>query len=162
VVAAGMFAGGCSVEPSPPPTLAGPTTPVVVGHVARVALAYGTPSEIRIPVRVATGFHIQANPASNQFLVPLALELAPVLGFAFGEPVYPQSRPYRLEGTDEDLNTYEGMIEIVLLLTVTDAVPPGKYVIEGSLQFQACDSTTCMFPSSALVSIVVEVVSCPQ
>jgi len=158
LVVVGLFGGACSTEqPTPAPQEAATVEPVTVDEVAPVQVSVGSATSVRVPVEVASGFRVQANPASNQFLVPLELALEAVDGVEIGDPVYPEGQPYRLQGTDEDLSTYQGDIEIVVALTVPDSAPVAEHVVTGELRFQACNSKVCLFPSSVPVTLRVVV-----
>jgi DsbC/DsbD-like thiol-disulfide interchange protein len=85
------------------------------------------------------------------------LEIEAVDGIEFGDPVYPKGQPYRLQGTDEDLSTYQGDIEIVVAVTATEAAPVGRRDIHGELRFQACNSQVCLFPASVAVTLSIDI-----
>ena len=101
-----------------------------------------------VSITVADGFHVQANPASGEFLVPLTLELDPQEGLNIGRPAYPAGTAYRLEGTDSDLMTYEGTFAVKIPIKVARS---GRFDMKGKLSFQACDSKRCLIPSSVPV-----------
>jgi len=73
-------------------------------------------------------------------------------------PVYPPGHPYRLEGSTEDLLTYEDEVTIMLPVKVLDSAPPGNAVLTGKLRFQPCDDRKCLFPRTTPVVIPVEIV----
>ena len=74
-----------------------------------VVVAPGATGEGTVQVTVAPGFHIQANPASGPFLIPASLALRHRGdGIRLRRPIYPPGEPYRLQGTENDLMTYEG------------------------------------------------------
>ncbi len=64
-------------------------------------LAPGGWAEARLIVAVADGFHLQANPSSEEYLVPTKLELVASGGLEPGNPIYPPARPYRLQQVAE-------------------------------------------------------------
>jgi hypothetical protein len=159
VTVACLVGPACSTErsdPTPPDNAT--TAPVVVVDVANVTITAGASAIVRIPVTVVDGYRIQANPPSSPFLVPLELRLDPAEGLEFGEPLYPEGQPYRLQGSDEDLSTYRGALEIVLPITATDDDPGSTRTVRGSLHFQACDSRVCLFPASVPVTLTVAVI----
>lgn len=130
---------------------------VTVEPPARVVLAPGGSAEARLAVLVASGFHLQANPASEEYLVPTRLELAKGSDIRPGKPIYPPGRPYRLQGASSDLLTYEGRFEIRLPLEASARAKPGDRTLTGKLHYQACDAKTCLFPSSVAVKLQVTV-----
>jgi hypothetical protein len=138
--------------------LAAGTEPVVsVSAPGPVRLAPGGRSEARIAVRVKEGFHVQANPASAKYLIPLRLTLTEGAGVKPGEPVYPPGVPYRLQGADSDLSTYEGSFDLRLPLEAAKDAPPGRRELRGELRYQACDARICLRPASVPVTVPVEV-----
>ena len=56
--------------------------------------------------------HVQANPASDEFLIPLQIEIEPRDGVRIGDPRYPPGEAHRLGGTDSDLLIYDGAFEL--------------------------------------------------
>jgi hypothetical protein len=130
---------------------------VTVGEIAPVVIEAGGKSILRVPVHVASGYRVQANPASNEFLVPLELVLADTGVFGFGDPVYPEPEAYRLEGADDDLLTYRGDFEIVVVVSADVAAAAGAGTATGELRYQACNSRMCFFPESVAVDVLLDV-----
>ena len=145
MLAAGWVAGAQGDEPSPTPAAAGPVT---VGDETSVTVAAGASSTVHVPVRVADGHRVQANPASNQFLVPLELDIDDQEGLVFAIPAYPKAEPYLLDGADEVLMTYAGEFEVIVSVAAADDAAPGDHIVSGELHYQACNSRMCLFPAS--------------
>jgi DsbC/DsbD-like thiol-disulfide interchange protein len=140
-------------------TPASPPPVVAVEEPALVSVAAGGATEARITVMVASGYHVQANPASDQFLVPLQLELKSTGGVRPEQPHYPPGQPYQLEGAANDLLTYGGTVELVVPLRASPSARPGHRVLQGTLRYQACDTRACLFPAAVPVSVPVRVVA---
>jgi uncharacterized protein len=115
--------------------------------------------ETRVSVVVAEGYHLQANPASEEYLVPTRLDLKSSAGVTVSKVTYPSGKPYRLSGADKDLKTYDGNFEIGVSLKASSGARLGKHVLQGSLHYQACDSKTCFFPASVPLTLTVNVVA---
>lgn len=107
---------------------------------------------------VASGFHVQANPPAEDYLIATKLEVQPSDGLAVSAPVYPAGKKHRLEGSTEDLLTYEGTFEIVLPVKVTGDAKPGERLLKASLRYQACDARSCMAPTSIQFEIPIRLV----
>lgn len=133
-------------------------TAVTVATPPPVLLPAGGTAEARILVTVAEAYHVQANPASEEFLVPVQLRLRGKGGVRAKQPTYPPSQMYRLQGTTEDLMTYEGTFPIVVPVEAAASTPPGDYLLRGVLRYQACDARTCLFPTSVPVALTFRVV----
>ncbi len=134
------------------------TAIVTVMPAKPVIAARGQATQLTVRAKIRKGFHIQANPAADEFLIPTTLTIQTAEGIVPDNPVYPPGRPYRLEGSTEDLLTYEDEVTIILPARVLDSAPPGNAVLTGKLRFQPCDDRKCLFPRSIPVVIPVEIV----
>ncbi len=118
-----------------------------------LAIAAGGKADARVRVTVAPGFHVQANPASEYYLVPTELEIESAAGLRVRAPVYPPGKPFLVAGEKKPLSTYEGTFEIVVPLAADRAAPPGESTLRGRLRYQACDAKSCRFPAWLPVEI---------
>jgi len=132
---------------------------VSLGEISTVTVRPGESATMVVPVVVAAGYHVQANPAADEFLVPLELRLdgEPGAAVVFATPSYPPPGRHRLVGAEGDLLTYESDVRIEVPLTVSPTAPPGPRRTRGELRYQACDARRCYFPDSLAVELVVEV-----
>jgi len=141
-------------------TAAGAGTPQSVVSVRvpeAIGVVAGESVEARISVTVAQGYHVQANPASEDYLIPTRLELKPARDIAIGKPAYPSGQPYRLSGADKDLKTYAGTFAIGIPLKTSRKAQPSRRTVEGRLHYQACDLKSCLPPASAQVTLTIEI-----
>jgi len=122
-------------------------------------LPAGCGVEARITVVVDDGYHVQANPTNQQFLIPLRLEVKGPKGIRPGKPIYPQGQPYRLTGADDDLMTYGGTFEVVLPLQAEQSVPLGDHTLRAALHYQGCDEHSCLFPAVARFTLNARIVA---
>ena len=123
-----------------------------------LTIAPGQAIDLRLRVAVAADFHVQANPASDQFLVPLQLDIEPQNGLHAEVPSYPPGRPYRLQGTDSDLLIYDGSFEFGVSIVAAQSARPGAYTLPGQLRYQACDATSCRAPTAVPIEVHVRIV----
>lgn len=141
------------------PVSARETTIVTIIDQKPVTIVKGQVTELTVTAKIKKGFHIQANPASDEFLIPTILTMQTSEGIATGEPVYPPGQPYRLKGSTDDLLTYEDEVMIRVSVEVMDSAPAGNASLTGKLRFQPCDDRKCLFPRSVPVVIPVKIVS---
>jgi hypothetical protein len=130
---------------------------VKVASPTPVTLAPGATLEVRLSVTVKKGFHVQANPASEPYLVPVRLEMEAPPFLRLAKPVYPRGKPYRLAGAESDLSTYAGTFEVRLPLEAPADAQPSEVTLKGRLHYQACDDRICLSPASVPVSLLVKV-----
>ena len=127
-----------------------------------VTVTKGQTKQLTVTAKIKKGFHIQANPASDEFLIPTTLTVQSSKGIVTGKPVYPTGTPHKLEGSTEDLLTYEDEVMIRLSVKVLDSSPLGNTNLTGGLRFQPCDDRRCFFPRSVPVMIPVKIVRPPK
>jgi DsbC/DsbD-like thiol-disulfide interchange protein len=144
--------------------LAGPPVVVTV-EAPDVSVAVGETAEARVFVRIRPGFHVQANPAAEDFLVPLAVEIRERPPVRVGRPVYPAGRPHRLRGASRGLLTYEGTVTVSVPVRAESQGEAGRdeaFVVSGSLRYQACDDRVCLRPSTVPFRLAVRVAAPPR
>ncbi|MEW5975740.1 MAG: protein-disulfide reductase DsbD domain-containing protein [Acidobacteriota bacterium] len=121
-------------------------------------VAAGRSVEVKVSVAVAEGYHLQANPPSHDYLIPTQIKLEPAPDVTIAKVAYPPGKAYRLEGTDDDLQTLDGKFTIVISLNVSDSAAAGRRILRGRLHYQACNEKTCFFPASVPVTLSINVV----
>ena len=125
-----------------------PRRPVIVTITPAqpVEIAAGTTVEYQLELNILKGFHIQANPASGEYYIPVTAKLQAVDGISIGDPVYPKGIPFRLKGSNRDISTYEGKIIIKIPIEVATTAKPGDTTLKGTLRYQGCDAELCFPP----------------
>jgi hypothetical protein len=128
---------------------AGSHAVVRIDPLGPVTVSSGRITSADLTFTVADGYHVQANPASAEYLIPAVVEVAGACGVTAGAPEYPRAVPYRLHGADSDLATYAGRFQVRLPLSATTAPrPTGTCVLHGTLRYQACDARICLAPAT--------------
>jgi hypothetical protein len=114
-----------------------------------VSLGVGS-KRIQIDILVAKGFHVQANPASREGLIPTEIQLEPSPLFVFSEYTYPKGSPLRLTQGAGEILTYSGNFPLSFELTrqPPTAITKERKLVKGQIHYQACDDHVCMRPSS--------------
>lgn len=95
----------------------------------------------RVRVRLPTGLHANANPASDPSLQPLAVAFEERPGVRIGKVTYPRAKVGTFFG--ERLRVYEGEVEIRFEYAVETSAAGG---IEARLSYQLCDDRKCYPP----------------
>ncbi|MBI2058809.1 MAG: hypothetical protein HYT87_03480 [Nitrospirae bacterium] len=126
-----------------------------------VAVARGRIAHVKIKAAVAEGYHVQANPPSKDYLVPVELRVDDTSILHVGTPLYPPGKPHRIEGETDPISTYEGTFEVLLPIDADLMAPEGEHMLKGEMAYQACDNHRCLFPASVPVEISVRVTAHP-
>jgi thiol:disulfide interchange protein DsbD len=130
---------------------------VTVPPPEELKLESGQAEEAAIEIAVHQGFHVQANPAANEFLIPLTLAVEPTEALAVGAPRYPRASRYRLKGTNEDLLVYDGVITVPVAIRSSASTAAGVHTLQGKVRYQACDDRSCRPPVTAPFELKVRV-----
>ncbi len=120
----------------------------------------GKSSVIRVKIEVKKGYHIQANKVNNEFLIPTTLEINTDKKIILGKQVFPRSKKFKLEGTENFLDVYDGIFEISIPFKTQKTIQKRKYELGSKLHYQACDSRTCFFPK--IIDFFIHVKVLPQ
>lgn len=111
-------------------------------RIATVDRAGVDENKINVTVEIDPGFHINANPASSDYLIPTTLNMtdqAPL------RVIYPEPVRYKPKFADEALDVYEGTIRI------TAEFPQGAVArtrhLFGTVTAQACTDVICLPPA---------------
>ncbi|MFI9651386.1 DUF255 domain-containing protein [Guyparkeria halopsychrophila] len=98
---------------------------------------------IGVRLAIDEGFHINANPASEDFLVPTRIT---ALDGEIGPIDYPPGKPFRAEFARSAIDVFEGLLE--LRVPVIGEMPTRLRV-----DLQACDDRVCLAPDEVEVAV---------
>ncbi len=136
-----------SVTMSPPPV---------------TAIPRGKAGAVELQFRVNSGFHINSNTPSAEYLIPTALKLDPPTDIVVGKITYPAGQEMSFAfAPDEKLSVYSGSFTVSVSVRPLASVLPGKYAFRGELKYQACDNAQCFPPKKLPVTFEVKVVKAP-
>jgi thiol:disulfide interchange protein len=129
-------------------------SPQVVKVAASLDSSAGEGNKAAVVVRLAIdkGYHINANPASASYLIPVEVTMAPADGVSFGKPVYPAGKETKFAFQAEPLAVYEDTVTVRVPIT-TGASGTATAKLSGSVRYQACNDQACLFPTTAKFSV---------
>lgn len=125
--------------------------------VAKAMVQAGKQSVISVSVQVKDGYHIQSHVVKEEFITPTTLELDGGKDFIVDKQVFPLAKKFKLEGTDQYLEVYDGKFEIQTFVIAQKKIQRNVHHLNGKLNYQACDSVRCLFPRTIEFSIDVDV-----
>lgn len=131
-------------------------TAAIAGH---DPMARGTTVRLAVEVEVLPGMHVNANPPSEEWLIPVQASVAGVEGIQVLEAFYPEAESRKFPYAEEPFLVYEGTFVIGLLLSLDDGMPPGGRELEVVLDYQACNDEACFAPAATSVKLPVMVVA---
>jgi hypothetical protein len=127
-----------------------------------VTIKQGKSSSVPLLFRVSSGYHINSNRPKSEFLIPTALKVDATTDILIGKITYPEGQDMSFAfAPDEKLNVFTGDFEVDVLVRPLRDVQVGKYVIRGTLKYQACDNAACYPPKQLPVSFDVKIAKAP-
>ncbi len=123
------------------------------------AVARGGALGIEVVATIARGWHINAHQPTQPFLKPTVLTFTVPAGVTV-EPVNyprPHTRKFAFAG-DSELQVYEGRLGLATAIHVPAEFAGDRVPVAAALQYQACNDTTCLRPTTATVDVVLPVV----
>ena len=104
--------------------------------------------EIVVTLQIDDGYHVNANPASFDYLIPTSVAFA---GLTSPGTKYPKPSRFKSAFAPDELAVYEGTVPLVV------TVPKGTIATQGELtgqvDVQACDAKICLPPSKLPLSV---------
>jgi hypothetical protein len=122
---------------------------------AGITIQKGKSDYISVEVMVKDGYHIQANKVNDESLIPVSLKIFPAEQFVIGPPEFPPYTLFRLEGTDNELNVFDGKFEIKVPVKAKSDIAAQTLTLKAALYYQACDHKSCLFPRTINFEIAV-------
>jgi len=129
---------------------ANPASSETARHVRVSALSRtsGGRPEIVVTLDIERGYHVNANPATFDFLIPTRVtfaDLRPV------EMRYPAPKPFKSSFAPDALSVYEGTVQVVAQLE--DGALGNRRQLSATVDTQACTETVCLPPARIVVTI---------
>ena len=140
-------------SPGQPAQVAASSLPTMTGNSADVVKVTATvrggaeQRTVAVVLQIAAGFHINANPASLDYLIPTVVALD-------GQPSvkvhYPKPLSFRPKFVDQALSVYQGEVRFDLDLPSSRA--SGQ--MRGTAHLQACTEDVCLLPATIDFSVI--------
>jgi thiol:disulfide interchange protein DsbD len=112
------------------------------------ALQPGKTATLTLQLSIKKPYHVNANPASEDYLVPTTATVNKTKGITAGKPSYPAPLMRKFGFYPKPLKVYEGTTTVKVPITLARgaAVPAS---LSGSVRYQACDHNSCLPPATA-------------
>jgi len=124
----------------------------------RAEMQRGGEAGIEVLAEVESGWHINAHKPNEAFLIPTEVELKVPKGVSVDPLNYPPPDSHTFSfAPDKTLLVYEGKVGITSGLKVAADFAEDSFLVNASIQYQACNDTTCLPPASASAQLVVQV-----
>jgi hypothetical protein len=112
---------------------------------------------VKIPVTVKTGYHVNSNTPSEDYLIPLKLTWTATGALEGGTITYPKPAMQKFEFSEKPISVYVGNFDLTANFKVAANAPAGPGAAAGKLRYQACSEKACYPPKTIDVSIPYQV-----
>jgi cytochrome c biogenesis protein CcdA len=110
---------------------------------------------------IAEGWHVNSDKPLERGLIATQLKFEETAGLRVIGTVYPEPIMAKLFG-DDPMPVYEHTNVIGVLVQIAPDAAPGTLTLKGNLQYQACNDTQCMAPTTAPFELAINVVAATQ
>jgi DsbC/DsbD-like thiol-disulfide interchange protein len=117
----------------------------------------GAAVQVKIPVTVKTGFHVNSNKPSEEYLIPLKLTWTSTGALEGGSVDYPKPALQKFEFSDKPISVYMGNFDLTATFKVGANAAAGPGSAAGKLKYQACSDRACFPPKTVDVMIPYQV-----
>jgi hypothetical protein len=111
-------------------------------------LPAGSQCRVAIVLSVAENWHINANPASPDFLIPTTVTMKSTLGTSLKDVRYPEGGDLKLKDTTGVYRVYDGRITVFGDLVIPADAGGKTENFELQIRYQACNDEQCEQPKS--------------
>ncbi|MCA9050718.1 MAG: hypothetical protein KDA89_18395 [Planctomycetaceae bacterium] len=101
---------------------------------------------VAVELQIGFGWHVNANPAKPDFLVPTELKLITEQKIKLKNVKYPEAHELKVDGSDEPYHVYDGKVLLYGLLEVDPAETADVAEMEFRVAFQGCNAKECLPP----------------
>ena len=122
----------------------------------KIAAKRGTSVEAKIAVSVQSGFHVNSNTPSDDYLIPLKLTWTPGTLEA-GAVVFPKPQMEKYEFSEKPLSVFTGNFDLIAKFKVPAGASQGPGIMVGKLRYQACNNNSCFPPKTVEVQLPYQV-----
>ncbi|SPE41644.1 conserved hypothetical protein [Candidatus Sulfopaludibacter sp. SbA3] len=130
-----------------------------VGDVQKVAGMRNAAVQVKIPVTVEAGYHVNSDKPSLDYLIPLKLtfDKSAMGALEGGTVVYPKASLEKYDFEEKPLSVFTGSFDVMANFKVSANAPAGPGVAVGKLRYQACSNKACYPPKTIDVTISYQV-----
>lgn len=119
------------------------------------SLAFMQRADLYVRIDLEDGLHVNG-PQAPDGLIATKVTVTGPEGLRVGEAKYPSTMPFHVEGLDEDLDVFEGDIEVVVPL-ISGLREGDNVPLEIEVQYQACNDHECFLPKTLTLHLDVPV-----
>lgn len=114
-------------------------------------LERGSRCLIAVELTIDEKWHINANPANPDFLVPTEVKIATRQKIKVKRVIYPKHQLLQVQGAEEPYHVYGGRTMIYLQVETDASESAAAAELEVHVKYQACNKDTCVPPDEVVL-----------
>jgi|SRR5581483_4697229 len=130
---------------------------LMVGQPEHVVGKRNVAVQVKIPLSVVKGFHVNSNKPMEEYLIPLKLTWTSTGALQPGAIDYPAPSVEKFEFAEKPLSIYSGNFDLVAHFKVAANAQAGPGAASGKLRYQACNDRACFAPKTVDVTVVYQI-----
>lgn len=111
------------------------------------------PVQVKIPLSVRAGFHVNSNKPNEEYLIPLKLTWTDTGALEPGPVEYPKATNEKYEFAQKPLSVLTGSFDLVANFKVSPHASAGPGAASGKLRYQACNDRACYPPKTIDITV---------
>lgn len=111
-------------------------------------LPAGSACQLVVILEIAKGWHINANPPTEEFQIPTKITWKSKNGLELIDVKYPKGSGFKFDGADDEVLVYEGEVQVRGTLTIPKDAAGLTEEMEITINYQACNEKGCLPPKS--------------
>jgi len=121
-----------------------------------VAAKAGSTVEVKLPLQLRDGYHVNTNTPPDPYLIPMRLTWD-AGAVTVAEIVYPKPSLHKVDFFPTPLPVFSGRFELLTRFKVPASAQPGLVSVAGKLRYQACNDKMCLPPKTLDITLPVSV-----
>jgi hypothetical protein len=127
---------------------------LTVGQPQKIAAKRNESAQIKIPISILPGFHVNSNTPSEDYLIPLSLKWTSLGALEGGQVSYPKPSLEKFDfDPDKPLSVYIGNFDLTVSFKIAANAAAGPGAATGKLSYQACNNRACFPPKTVEVTV---------
>jgi hypothetical protein len=116
----------------------------------------GATIEVKLPLQLREGYHVNTNMPPDPYLIPLRLtwDSGPL---TVAEVAYPKPSFLKVDFFAGQLPVFSGRFDLITRFKVASSLQPGLVNVPGKLRYQACNDRMCLPPKTIEITLPVSV-----
>lgn len=118
----------------------------------------GSEIKFAIKVKIDSSWHINSNKPNEDFLIPTEIKINSDNYISLTKIIYPKGKDLKFSFNDKPLSVYEDEIMLGGILKISKDIPLGEHEIDFTLNYQACNNSTCLPPKELKDFFIINIV----